>query len=125
MEGNNKERELLREIEELKSKIQTLEENNLSLELAETINYISQPTAILDKNHVIIKVNQSLLSYSKKTEIEVIGKSCYEIFHGSGKSCPPHSCPALSLLKTGVNGCSELEIEAFGGFFCGFMHTYL
>ena len=78
---------------------------------------ISHPTTLLDKNHKIIDVNDSVIKLIGKTREELIGASCYQVFHSNNKECPPSGCPMDTLLKSGKTETLEMEMEAFNGTF--------
>ena len=76
---------------------------------------IGHPSLLLDKNHVIQDVNHAVvMSLGLKRE-EIIGQSCYTIFHSSQCSHPTNHCPMESLLKTRESKTVEIEMEALGG----------
>lgn len=54
--------------------------------------------SIHDKNHKIVRVNTALARFFKKGPKELIGKSCYELFHGLKEPCS--NCPHTQTLET-------------------------
>ena len=42
----------------------------------------ADPLAIYDRDFRILKVNQALLRFYQRSAEDVIGKHCYEVFHG-------------------------------------------
>lgn len=78
-------------------------------------NAIGHPSSILDPQHTVIAANRSALILLKKSEKEVHGKKCYELFHGSDK--PPEGCPHEKMLTSGHFETVEMEMERTEGIF--------
>ena len=78
---------------------------------------IGHPTAILDPEHGVIAANRAVVRAAGKTEDELLGKKCYEIFHGPETETPPEGCPLEQMLSSGQLETSEMEMAAFGGVF--------
>ncbi|MGQ8336630.1 PAS domain S-box protein [Sunxiuqinia sp. A32] len=78
---------------------------------------INHPTALLDKNHTIVDINDAIVKSSGKAREEIIGSSCYKIFHGDKADCPSNGCPMQTLLKSGKAETFEMEMKAFNGTF--------
>jgi len=74
---------------------------------------IGHPTMILDKDHRILMVNVATVETLRKSPEELVGKLCYEVFHGTDD--PVCGCPLESLLSTGQLETNEMVIEALGG----------
>ncbi|KJU81743.1 multi-sensor signal transduction histidine kinase [Candidatus Magnetobacterium bavaricum] len=74
-----------------------------------TFNTIPDLIMILDTNHRIIKMNETMVKKLEITAEEAIGKACYEIFHSTEK--PLDNCPHEQLLTDGL----EHTIEAYDG----------
>ena len=75
---------------------------------------IGQPTIILDASHNVLLVNRATLNaLGAKSEEEVQGKKCYELFHNTSE--PPPQCPLEKMLASGSLETVEMEIEAFEG----------
>jgi len=64
-----------------------------------TFDSISEMISIHDKNHKIVRVNAALARFFKSEPKELIGKTCYELFHGMKQPCS--NCPHTQTLKTG------------------------
>ena len=75
---------------------------------------IGQPAVILDPEHSIVAANQAVLAITGRSEADLLGRKCFEIFHGPGLACPPGQCPMESLLKSGALAMVEMEMEALG-----------
>lgn len=84
-------------------------------EWQDIFNAIGHPTFILDPQHTIIAANRAVLKQLNKSEADVLGKSCYELFHAS--TCPPDTCPMQTLLRTGVMQTVEMEMQTVAGTF--------
>lgn len=78
---------------------------------------INHPTALLNKHHKIIDVNDAVLHFSGMTKEELIGAPCYKVFHGKSSNCPPEGCPLCHLLRTGETQTYEMVMETFKGTF--------
>ena len=76
---------------------------------------IGHPTIIMDKKHTIITANEATAEAVGIPEHKMIGKKCYEFFHGTKK--PPRSCPMDKMLRTGKLETEVMEMEALGGYF--------
>lgn len=67
-------------------------------EWSTTFDSISDMVSIIDKNYKIIKVNMSFADRLKMKPQDVIGKTCYELIHGTNE--PPAFCPHTQTLET-------------------------
>ncbi|MFH1698900.1 MAG: PAS domain S-box protein [Candidatus Omnitrophota bacterium] len=67
-------------------------------EWSTTFDSISDMISIIDKNYKIIKVNMSFADRLKMKPQDVIGKTCYELIHGTNE--PPAFCPHTQTLET-------------------------
>lgn len=75
---------------------------------------IGQPTIILDASHNVLLANRATLNaLGVKSEEEIQGKKCYELFHNTNE--PPQQCPLEKMLASGSLETVEMEMEAFGG----------
>ncbi|MBA4419004.1 MAG: hypothetical protein C0392_14035, partial [Syntrophus sp. (in: bacteria)] len=74
---------------------------------------ITHPIIILDPQHRIVAANRAALNTLHKTEEEVRGNLCYELFHGIHQ--PAQGCPAEKLLLEGLTETIEMEMETLGG----------
>jgi len=82
-------------------------------EWEEIFQAIGQPTIILDPKHNVIMANRAVVKATGKTEEELSGRKCYEIFHNSDR--PPESCPLEKMLVSGNLEVTEMEMEALDG----------
>jgi PAS domain S-box-containing protein len=57
----------------------------------DTFNSIPDFVSVHDVDYKIIKVNESLIRFLGMPKEKILGKNCYEVFHGT--SAPPPNCP--------------------------------
>ncbi|MFH1655996.1 MAG: PAS domain S-box protein [Candidatus Omnitrophota bacterium] len=70
-----------------------------------TFDSIFDMVSILDKDHKIIRVNKSFADRLKMKPEDVIGKTCYELVHGTNEPLP--TCPHRGTLETKMPQHSE------------------
>jgi PAS domain S-box-containing protein len=63
-----------------------------------TFDAISDLVSIINKEHRIIRVNKAFADTFQKKPWELIGRSCYEVVHGTNK--PVATCPLKKTVKT-------------------------
>ncbi|MCU0630262.1 MAG: PAS domain S-box protein [Methanoregulaceae archaeon] len=73
------------------------------------------PAVILSPDRRIIAANNAVLRKTGKSSEEVIGRLCFEIFHGAAVKGPPDGCPFEKMLASCVHEAREMEVEIFGG----------
>ena len=78
---------------------------------------IGHPTVILDPEHRIVQANQAVCRVLGKSEAELVGKSCFELFHAAGSDRPPAGCPMQQMRGSGRIETVEMEMEALDGSF--------
>jgi len=78
-------------------------------------NGLSHPTVILDAQHNVIEINESLRNKLGEDDSELKKFKCWNIFHDTDSSCAPSSCPFEQMIQTGKSETAEMELEAFGG----------
>jgi PAS domain S-box-containing protein len=91
---------------------------NVSLaqsELKNIFESISDMVYFTDKDFTIKRINQAVAKKIGKSEEEIIGKKCYEIFHGKDK--PWEMCPHLKTMETQKPAVEEIEDPHLGGTF--------
>lgn len=76
---------------------------------------IGHPTIILAPDHTIIGVNHATIKATGRSEEELLGKKCYEIFHKD--TSPPECCPMETMAVSKNLETESMEIEALGGVF--------
>lgn len=80
------------------------------IEWSQVFDAIEHPTFILSPDNIILEVNKAVLKlFNAKSETEIIGKKCYEIFHGS--SSAPKFCPSITMKETGKPYSDAVECE--------------
>jgi hypothetical protein len=62
---------------------------------------IGSPAIIVAPDHTILSANDATCRVSGKTEPELRGMKCWEVFHGHGATHPPQGCPMVALLSSG------------------------
>ena len=80
------------------------------IEASQLLEAIEQPVIVLDADHNIVGANRTAVMLSGKSEADVIGSKCYEIFHG--KEEPVEDCPMEVLLRSGSSATAEVAIGA-------------
>jgi PAS domain S-box-containing protein len=81
-------------------------------EWSNTFNAISDFVSVHDKDFRIIKVNKALSDYLGVKPEELIGKHCYEVFHG--EKVPWPNCPHTKTLETKKAVTEEVLDPTFG-----------
>jgi signal transduction histidine kinase/DNA-binding response OmpR family regulator len=76
---------------------------------------IGQPVVLLDAERGIIAANKTVVRASGKPLEQLLGKRCWEIFHGPTATGPPPGCPFDDVCRGGHLLTVEMEQEAFGG----------
>ena len=84
-------------------------------ELENIFESISDKVFFTTKDYVIRKINKAVSERLGKPPEEIIGKKCYEIFHG--KSKPREKCPHHKTIETKKAYVQELEEPYLGGTF--------
>lgn len=78
-------------------------------------NGMIQPAIILDPKRGIIAANKAILNATGLDERDVLGRKCFELFHGAGH--PPNGCPLEKIISAGEAGTVEMEMETIHGTF--------
>lgn len=81
----------------------------------DTFNSITDLVCIHDGNLNIVRANKAVCKKFGTTEKEVVGKKCYEIFHGTDTHWP--NCPLVKARDTLEPATSEIEDPHMGGTF--------
>ena len=79
-------------------------------DFGEIFQAIGQPLMILDPQHRIMSVNRVTVEVSDRSEEELTGMKCFELFHGTDK--PPEGCPLEKMRITGQLETVVMEVEA-------------
>lgn len=85
------------------------------MEFKPSLHLIKHPAIVLDSHHNVIGVNQTVTEMLSKSEDEIKGKKCYELFHKT--SSPPEGCPMRKTVHSGNFESEEMPMEAFGDTF--------
>ena len=75
-------------------------------------NTLDSPAQLIDKNHIIKYVNEATVCVFNLKREDLIGKTCYALFHLSSE--PPTVCPLEKALKENTSIKNEMLMEAFG-----------
>lgn len=84
-------------------------------ELKNIFESMSDMVYFTDTNYTIKRINQAVIRKVGKPEEEIIGKKCYEIFHG--KEIPLKTCPHFKTVDQKKPHVEELEDPFLGGTF--------
>ena len=95
------------------SMIQRLKEADLKWE--NTFDSITDLISIHTSDYTIVKANRALAQRLHTTADKLIGKKCWEVFHGFDGACP--GCPHSATLTTMTAATFEVEYPALGGIF--------
>ncbi len=91
---------------------------NVSLarsELKNIFESIADMVFFTDKDFTIKRINRAVADRVGKPEEEIIGRKCYEVFHGKDK--PWEMCPHLKTINSKKPAVEEIEDPYFGGTF--------
>ena len=78
---------------------------------------IGTPAFILAPDHTILAANNVTCRITRKTETELRGKKCWEIFHGCNAAGPPDGCPLEQMRISGSHATAEIEVSLDGGWY--------
>ncbi len=76
---------------------------------------ISDSVLVLDTGLRILDANKASINFLHMPKEQLLGKHCYELFHGTDH--PPASCPHIKLLATKEPCFEEMDVEAFDRIF--------
>lgn len=74
-----------------------------------TFDAVPDMICILNEDHTISRINQTMADFIGMTKDEAIGKPCHQVVHAS--SCPPEGCPHKRLIKDEQPHVAELYEE--------------
>ena len=86
---------------------------NMTQNEMKIFNAIGNMTLLLDMQHNILAANCAIVTGLGRTEEELKGKKCYEIFHRTAQ--PPESCPLEKMLRSNSMETYEMVVEALNG----------
>ena len=84
-------------------------------EWEETFDTVPDLIAIIDRNHVIQRLNKAMADKLKVHPRDAIGRSCYEFCHGTDGPFP--GCPLLQSLADGAEHSAEVVEPKLGEHF--------
>ncbi|MBI5408929.1 MAG: PAS domain-containing protein [Nitrospirae bacterium] len=84
-------------------------------ELRNIFESIADMVYFTDKDYTIRRINKAVLERIGRPEEEIIGRKCYEVFHG--KSRPWERCPHLKTISSKRPAVEEIEDPYLGGTF--------
>ncbi len=84
-------------------------------EMKNIFDSISDMVFSTTKDYVLTKINRAVSERLGKPPEEIIGKKCYEVFHGRNE--PRRKCPHHKALTTGTPGAVEFDEDYLGGTF--------
>jgi PAS domain S-box-containing protein len=84
-------------------------------EMKNIFDSISDMVFSSTKDYVVTKINTAVSKKLGKPPEEIVGKKCYEVFHGRNE--PRRKCPHDKTVKTGKPHVGELEEPFLGGTF--------
>lgn len=73
------------------------ERNAAEAEWKNTFDSISDYVSIIDTDSRIVKVNKALAGFASSSPEELVGRHCYEVFHGIHK--PISDCPHMTMMQ--------------------------
>ena len=84
-------------------------------EWEETFDTVPDLIAIIDRNHVIQRLNKAMADKLNLHPRDAIGRNCYEFCHGTDGPCS--GCPLLQSLADGAEHSAEVVEPRLGGTF--------
>lgn len=84
-------------------------------ELENIFESISDMVYFVTEDYVVKNINTAVCKKLKKTPHEIIGKKCYEVFHGMNQ--PWSECPHHKTVETKRASVKEVEDDHLGGTF--------
>lgn len=81
-------------------------------EWEQTVDAIDEGIALVDADCRILRANRVLANWMNTTSTQLIGRQCFELFHGT--PTPPATCPHVRLLETQQPAEGEVESARLG-----------
>jgi PAS domain S-box-containing protein len=81
-------------------------------EWEQTVDAIDEGIALVDLDCRILRANRVLASWMNTTSNQLIGRQCFELFHGT--PTPPATCPHVRMLETHQPAEGEVESARLG-----------
>jgi PAS domain S-box-containing protein len=98
------------DIDSLRKRAAELEKANR--ELSDVFNAMGNLIFVVDKDNVIVRVNDACASFLKSNPKDIIGRKCYEIMHGL--SAPLTNCPMELTKRDGIPHIEEVNDPHIG-----------
>ena len=80
-----------------------------------TFDAVPDLISIIDRNHIITRVNRAMAERFGLTPAELVGKKCCELVHGLDDS--PAGCPVAGMMRNNLVHNTELYEKKLNGFF--------
>jgi PAS domain S-box-containing protein len=80
-----------------------------------TFDAVPDSIMILDGEYRVVRVNKATAERLGCAPRNLVGKICYEVFHGAGK--PTDNCPHTRLIEDGLPHRAEVHEDRLGGVF--------
>ncbi|OGW40873.1 MAG: hypothetical protein A2Y97_14215 [Nitrospirae bacterium RBG_13_39_12] len=84
-------------------------------ELENIFESISDMVCFIDRDYIVKSINNAVSKRLGKPPVDIVGKKCYEVFHGKDK--PWSDCPHQKTIKTKKAYVEEVEDPYLGGTF--------
>jgi diguanylate cyclase (GGDEF)-like protein/PAS domain S-box-containing protein len=91
-----------------------IKQEQLAKQWQDTFDAINDPVSIQDTDFHLVRVNRAYAEFMNSAPAQLIGKHCYEVFHGT--TCPIDNCPHETTMKTGKAVTEEVYEPRFGVF---------
>ncbi len=88
---------------------------NSEIDWEEVFRAISDPAMILDREQRMLALNPAVERVTGMGREELLGRYCYEIFHGMDH--PPEGCPHQALLESFHPETMDVEMEVLSGIY--------
>jgi len=95
----------------------SMKRNQAPVEWEAVFQAVEHPAVILDTHHTVLAANSASIRLTGRPHDEIIGKQCYEIFHGQGVYAPPDVCPMDKMLASGSLEPTAMQMEMLGRLF--------
>lgn len=85
-----------------------------SVDLNSLVNSHEKPFVVIDKNYLILAVNEAYKKAFHTNTKNALGKTCYQVSHGKQHPChlDGEDCPHKHIFKTGkAKACKHIHIE--------------
>ena len=80
-----------------------------------TFDAVPDLIAIVDADHIIMRVNKTMADYCGSTSDKLVGRKCCELVHGP--NVPSAGCPVAAMMSDGCGHAAEVDGKGLGVFF--------